>query len=226
MPSPSLSTLPSTVAVPRCLLPTPLVWRPIRSSASWLRGKCGCNHLVKTVAFPTYEGPAIALNENFGVEAMFRSESAKLGLFLAEIDGHLTPCGYIPADDDDDACSVTPLTMPSLALEADDEYPVIPNTPDFHTDTEVEEEEELPTELTEDAFQSYVESAGLDEYFDANVSSDPSNYSFGIYISSMEDLTENVKLLRKSVKSAGFKSKIIADEDDEDETFLIIKRPN
>ena len=202
-------------------------------------GKCGCNHLLKNVAFETYQGPAIALTANFGVEAMFRSEASTMGLFLADIDGHLTPCGYIPADDDDtlmpslaletddDACSVTPLTMPSLTLEGD-EYP-IPNTPEFHTtDTEAEAEtdEGIPTDLTEESFQSYAEGAGLDEYFDANVTTKSDCYPFGIYISSMDDITDNVKLLKKTLKSVGFKSKIVSDDDDEDEKFLLIKRPN
>ena len=208
-------------------------------------GKCGCHHLVKNVAFETYQGPAIALTPNFGVEDMFRSEASKMGLFLADIDGHMTPCGYIPADDadvcpepvlpltmssltldEDDTCSSTSVRMPSLTLEPDedeDEYPIVPNTPTFHTDTEADE---LPTDLTEESFQSYAEGAGLDEYFDANVTTRPDCYPFGVYISSMDDITENVKLLKKTLKSVGIKSKIVADEDDEDEKFLLIKRPN
>ena len=170
--------------------------------------RCGVGHLVKKVSLEDgkYQGVSIALNEHFGSEDLFREQAAELGLFLKVIEEHLVPAGYIPEETDD--C----------------ESVCCAHTPEYGTDAECEEEEEVSTEMTLEVFQSMAEACGLTDELDESATSDESYYPFGIYITSFEDNSENIKLLQKNIESRGFSSEIIEEEDDEDEKYLVISR--
>jgi len=196
--------------------------------------RCNSGHLVKqvTLAGGSYIGVGIKLDNNFVCKQMFTDAAKSIGLFLAEVDDHLTPCGYMPEGDEEVADSVVhvvPTQMPSLSTHFDgddDAESVVPNTPIYHTDTEDEEAEAESEDfdLTEDTFQSMADSCGLTDEVDNNANSDDAAYyPFGIYISSFEDNTENLDLLQKNLSALGYSTKITEDYEDEDEKYMLIQ---
>ena len=114
------------------------------------RDRCGCGHLVKNVVLGGYEGVAIELGEHFVHEQMFRDVAKQIGLFLADVDGHMTPCGFMPGEEEE---VVSREVVVDEVSDTEDEEPMeIPNTPMDYSDTECEEDEDPVDQLTEEAF--------------------------------------------------------------------------
>lgn len=177
------------------------------------RDHVGCGHLLKKVKLTTgYEGWSLPTGEDFEVEPFFRDSAAKSGLLLAIIQGHLTPCGYI------EPCESSCSTMES-------ELPLDVNTPKFITtptvaDEPTDEADSGPCVMNYDLFESMAEALGLDEDLDSAVIDSPDYYPFGIYITSMEEMGENIKKLQKNLAEEGYQSII---EDIDGEEYLIVK---
>ena len=188
----------------------------------------GCDHLIKNVALPNYEGIAIKLDDNFQQESLFRKQCQVSGVFLAEVDQYLTPTVYMPEDTAESV--VQPIRTEPVDDDPSDTEEELPmnHTPIFcTTDTEAEDEDlhgEETKEMTEELFEEYATAAGLDDEFDCNTDIPDDYYPYGVFVSPFSDNTDNLKLLRTNLQGDGFNVEIIEINDDEDEKYLVVHR--
>jgi hypothetical protein len=169
--------------------------------------RVGCGHLLKKVVLPVggYTGISLPTADGgFDAEPMFRQMAETAGLTLQVVDGHLIPHGYIEP------------TVSSVEQELD-----LQGTVESCCDAPDDVDEvSSPVVLDYDTFMAMADAVGLDDDVDPNCSVDDAYYSFGLFITSVDD---NVKQLRKMLADEGYETTIEEVADGEEYMFITKK---
>ena len=179
------------------------------------RDRVGCGHLLKKVKFSSgYQGWSLPQGDDFESEPMFRDIANRAGLLLAIIEGHLTPCGYIEPTEATSSSTVTDLPLQNTPV-----FATTPTATDNDDDTDDEEADSGPLEMTYDLFESMAEAYGLDDDIENGLDDGPEYHPFGIYITSMEDMSESLKKFQVALREEGHNT---AMENIDDIDYLLV----